>query len=144
MATRSGLPLVPRLAVSIPKFTLACLGGGQRYLLVGNDGQRGRALRIDCQPLQLVRRELRLFVNRVDGAGRHAGSAVHALYVVDIQHLRGAVKTGDRAGSDTVGESATLALVGDDVRHGNSMNPAGPVESVPLPVAPRSTGRQDP
>ena len=86
-------------------------------MLVGDDGQRGRALRIDGQPFQLVRREFRLFVNRVDRAGWHAGSAVHALYVVDVQHLRVAVKAGDRAGSDAVGESATLAFVGHDVRH---------------------------
>src|SRR3984885_3273255 len=118
MATRSGLPLVPRLAVSIPEFTFARLGGGQRYLLVDDDGQRGRALRIDGQPFQLVRREFRLFVNRVDGAGWDAGSAVHALYVVDVQHLVVAVEAGDRASGHTVGESAILAFVGDDVGHG--------------------------
>src|ERR1700722_533668 len=112
-------------------------------MLVANDGQRRRTLRIDGQPFQFVRRELRLLVNRVDGAGRHAGAAVHALYVVDVQHLLVAVKASDRAGGDTVGETATLAFVGDDVRHWGSMKPAGPVESVPLPVAPRRTGRQD-
>jgi hypothetical protein len=39
------------------------------------------------------------------------------LHIVDIQHLRVAVKARDRAGGYAVGEAASLAFVGHDMGH---------------------------
>src|SRR3984957_14546667 len=105
----------PELLVAKP--TLASLGGRQRDLFVADPRQQQRALRIDRQPAALVRRQIRLFIDGVYRTRLHAGSAIDALNVIDIQHGLVAMKTGDRAGGDAVGEATALTFIGNDVRH---------------------------
>src|SRR5512135_2453225 len=102
---------------SIPQLRLAGLGPGQRVLLLGDAGQSGGALGVDLDPDMQLLRQIGLFEDGVHGADRHAGPAVDANVVVDVQHLLVAVEASDRADGDAIGEPALLAIGGDDRRH---------------------------
>jgi len=78
------------------------------------------ALGVDVFPLFLVGWEIVGAEDGLDGTGWLAGAAVDALIGVDIEHIGVAVEAVYGANLYTVGETAFLAVIGDDVGHGIS------------------------
>jgi hypothetical protein len=55
--------------------------------------------------------------DRLDGAFRHAGFAVNALFRMDVEHRLPLVEALDGADDDAVSVFAVEAGLGDDMRH---------------------------
>src|SRR5205814_10040034 len=97
----------------------ALFGPGQGFLLRVDHGQAYRLVGVGLDPVFLVVRQLGLVEDGFDGAFRHARSAIDALVGIDVEHFGVAVEAVHRADGDTVSETATLAIVGYDERHGS-------------------------
>jgi hypothetical protein len=101
----------------VSKFSPASLCRRQRRLLLADHRKYPGFLRIDLDPMFFVIRQVFLGQDCFYWAYWNASPAIDTHVVVDVDHLRVAVKASDRAHRKTLSESAKLAIIGDHDRH---------------------------
>src|SRR5262245_46529131 len=134
---RKPLILHPSSFILHPSLFLLALRPFLRRLLLGDVAgifQCGAAFRIQLDVARPLGRAVRLNVNGLDRAFRHAGLAVDAVVRIDVQHLLVLVEALHRTDDAAVGVLAVVTRSSDDVSHERvwSFQPMGRCLRAPL------------